>query len=559
MDGTENPSERVLARIEPRERFFEAQRRNRRATWRMGAVCAASAVLMGVPLTLVITPAICAAGLVVAAVISHLSPLPPWMFDRANRLAGVAFGALGAVLEHQHADLRALLIGVIVLIAPGAILSLALWALVLGLFRRGGVGSTLMHLGARPPNPARNKEVQLNDILDEMAIAARLPRVRAMIVEGSMANAAAIGTSIDDAHIVVTEGLLEALSREELEATIADLVASIGNGDLRIAFAIVSIFETCGLILTLINAPFEREARGALWRMARYAMSRGADGEETDALDAMLTRDMDFGGGIDTFFANAGPHQSVPGKILRLVLLPVFLTNMSIQITLWFFSGAVLGPAMALLWRARRYLADASTVQFTRDPDGLVYALAKLNEVGGGPPGGKWASHLFIVSPDHSDRTTARVIMTNPAARQLYQDDPSRQIATELRAEIDAVRRGDPEALARLQALSAQATAERNEDAGETRVGVESRSMQSFHPSMKRRIERLRRMGAHVEIAKNSAGLAKFVIALSLLLGPLMLLAAGLTLVLIAMIILLNLVILVLWIAVIHAALGFMI
>ena len=72
------------------ETFFRAQKRNRRATWRMSALGAFAAFIMGIPLTLVLTPLVYAGTLIVAEVVNHFSPLPP-EFWRSVR----AFGRLG--------------------------------------------------------------------------------------------------------------------------------------------------------------------------------------------------------------------------------------------------------------------------------------------------------------------------------------------------------------------------------------------------------------------------------------------------------------------------------
>jgi hypothetical protein len=74
-------------------------------------------------------------------------------------------------------------------------------------------------------------------------------------------------------------------------------MASIGNGDLAIAFMGASVFESGNLLLTLINAPFDREARAALWRVIGFAfgsISRTPKGPDSEALDEMLAHDSEF-------------------------------------------------------------------------------------------------------------------------------------------------------------------------------------------------------------------------------------------------------------------------
>jgi len=58
------------------ETFFAAQKRNRRATWRMSALCTFAAFVMGLPLTLVLTPLLYAIGMIVLETVNHFSPQP---------------------------------------------------------------------------------------------------------------------------------------------------------------------------------------------------------------------------------------------------------------------------------------------------------------------------------------------------------------------------------------------------------------------------------------------------------------------------------------------------
>lgn len=553
----------VPARLQPHESFFAAQKRNRRTTWRMTALCVAAAILMGIPLTLVLTPAIYGCGLLLADVINHFSPLPAWFWRDSEHLARLAVTTGNFLFEHKAADWRSLALGALVLLTPGAVFSFALWILVLKLFRRAGVGGTLLSLKTRPPDPTDTKELQFKDTVDEMAIAARLPRPQALVVEGAAVNAASIGSSPNDACLVVSQGMLRDLNREELESVIAHLIASIGDGDLAIAFTATSIFETCGLLLTLINAPFDREARTTLWRLARFAMkfarNRTSDAEEAEALEVVLTREVDAeDSGVDRFFNSTDPNRGLARRILWLVLFPIFLTNASIRITLWFFASIVLGPAIALLWRTRRYLADGAAVQFTRDPDGLAAALQKLNQLGGDVHGGEWASHLFFISPARSDRMSEAVGERTRPATSLAEMDPQAYPALAAMkfspADLDAARHGDISAMARIRAIAARSAGAESDQRSESSSGLESRSMLSFHPSIKRRLARLQRMGAHVVLADTPRRLWVFAGVLSLIIGPLALIAIGLSLLLIAVMICFNLLILVLWLAAIHAA-----
>src|SRR5260370_29707124 len=69
------------------ETFFRAEKRTRRATWRMSALCVFAAFIMGVPLTLVLTPLLYAATLLMAEIINSFSPLSPEFWQTLNGLA----------------------------------------------------------------------------------------------------------------------------------------------------------------------------------------------------------------------------------------------------------------------------------------------------------------------------------------------------------------------------------------------------------------------------------------------------------------------------------------
>jgi len=123
-------------------------------------------------------------------------------------------------------------------------------------------------------------------------------------------------------------------------------------------------------------------------------------------------------------------------------------------------------------------------------------------------------------------------------------------------ADIAAATRGDRAAIARIQA----ATRENPQlQAKRGTTGLQSQSFLSFHPPLKKRLRRLERMGAqfHPEAhARMGVGAKIFAAVLWLIIGPLLAIAAGLMLLVIAMMIGFNLVILAIWLSVIHWAFG---
>jgi Zn-dependent protease with chaperone function len=604
------------------ETFFKAQKRNRRATWRMSALSGFAAFIMGVPLTLILTPLLYAVALVVADIINSFSPLPPQFWQDAENLAKLGVRLFDYLINQRGSlDPQELAVGMALILLPGMVLVFLLWVGLLLLFRQSGVGGTLASLNAREPNQADLKELQLADVVQEMSIAAGLPAPRVMLIDSSGANAAAIGTSSQDARIVVSRRLLDDLDRDQLQALLASLIASIGNGDLRIAFDVTSVFEASGLIITLINAPFGKRSRSILLRIIRYTFRRAtADAKSMDADEVaeLLADTLDVNStDIDHFF-----NQTNPGlikKVFRVLLFPFVFTNLAVELTLWFFLNVMLGPCMALLWRTRRYLADAGAVEFTRNPDALAGALQRLSEDNTAIEGGEWASHLFVVNPkgDTSLRGIApsdqqmrkafeawRTTENTGAAMAPAEATPApaqpapgeyQQVRKQIMATAMAAATGNPRAVARMQAfaqvmnvdpslsldgmpglddillaqrgdrdamarirLLRQARQQGGRAARQGQTGLESKNFLSFHPPLNKRAKRLQRMGSHLDASTRRYGpvMMIFSAVLWLIIGPLLVVAGALMLMVIAMMIGFSVVLLTLWLTVIHWAFG---
>ena len=184
----------------PPEAFFKAQERNRRATWRMTALCVVAAFLMGIPLTLVLTPFFYVITMAVAEVVNYFSPLPPEFWQTTSDLARLGYRVAEAVINQRGVvDPGQLAFVAALILLPGIVIALTLWAGMLLLFRHGGVGGTLASLNAREPNPNDLKELQLADVVQEMAIAAGLPAPRLNVSPETSDSAAcrnALATSV---------------------------------------------------------------------------------------------------------------------------------------------------------------------------------------------------------------------------------------------------------------------------------------------------------------------------------------------------------------------------
>ncbi len=379
----------------PSTTFFDEQRRKHRDTWQLAAASTAAIVAMGLPVSLVITPLVYAALLIVANVVTLIQPIP----GLTESLAAIGT-AIGPTV-HQIGDGRldrelwgtAAALGA-ALIAPGIVVMLSIWVGLRALLRRSGVGGILLALNAREVRRDDLEEHQLANVAEEMAVAAGVPPPRLVMLDSAVANAALIGSAPGDAAIVVSRRLLDDFTRDETQAILGHLIGSMANGDLRIAFTVVSVFQTLGLITAILEAPFTKRSRATLFQLLRFTLSpmrRRATGPdvETAWISNLLTGELSPEGGSDF---------NPPWY-----LLPIAFVNIAVQITLFLFITVLVGPLIAILLRTRRYLADATAVQLTRNPDALAVALYKLDHLGGTVPGGAAAGPLFIVSGKGGD------------------------------------------------------------------------------------------------------------------------------------------------------------
>ena len=178
---------------------------------------------------------------------------------------------------------------------------------------------------ARPAT--KEEDLKLVNILDALMVTAGLPKKPDLyVVDDMQPNAFATGRNPEHAIICVTTGLLEKLDYYELEGVIAHEMSHIKNYDILLS-TVVSVFV--GFIV-MISDIF---SRAIFW-----GGSRKRDSESKGSGILMLV------------------------GLICLVLSPIFGTLMQLALS-----------------RRREFLADATAVEFTRNPDGLISALKKLD------------------------------------------------------------------------------------------------------------------------------------------------------------------------------------
>ncbi|XAS75586.1 M48 family metallopeptidase [Dermatophilaceae bacterium Sec6.4] len=187
---------------------------------------------------------------------------------------------------------------------------------------RSGSRLVLSIAGAQVADP--KKYAQLCDLVQALALGTGLPTPAVYVIEDTSPNAFATGISPAHAAVTVTTGLLAVMDREELEGVLGHELSHIKNYDTRLLLIVTTLLGMAGLAASLV------------WRSAFFMRGRGRNGQQ--------------------------------------LLLVVLAAGALLAVI-----GFVVGPIIRLaLSRRRESLADASSVELTRNPAGLIRALKTL-------------------------------------------------------------------------------------------------------------------------------------------------------------------------------------
>lgn len=195
---------------------------------------------------------------------------------------------------------------------------------------------------------------ELWHVVEDMALVGRVPMPRVFVIADESPNAFATGNNPEHSAVAVTQGLLERLNREELEGVIAHEISHIRNYDIRLQTTALAL---SAVISALVNLGFN-----SFW----WGGGRRRDNE---------------GGGDNAILMVL--------SIVVVILAPVAATL-----------------AQLALSRNREYLADASGVELTRNPQGLINALDKISQSEPMKAADPSSSSLYIANPFKSGSWT---------------------------------------------------------------------------------------------------------------------------------------------------------
>lgn len=388
------------------ESFFAAQTRHRRATWRLTALTVLALTLMGLPLAAVVSPLLLGVAALLADIANLAWPLPDIFHSGFAFVNGLVNAPSLAALPPQRLVLAALL-----LLAPGALLLLALGRGLDRIYRKRGFTSSLGFPALDAVHSDNSEERQLENVVAEMAIAAAVEPPELAICDIEEPTAGLVTGGDGGPLLVVSRDLLATLTREESEAVIGHLIGSYGNGDLKIARRTFALLAAVNSVLLVLKAPLGKQGRAVLHELvARLFHPRGGkspvESERPPLIDRLPWSNLDEGeqSGSDEDLERLSDG-GWRGTVHTLLVLPFLTAWMAYALSEVLLINLLLGPAIALLWRNRRYLADATAVQLTRDPGALATALAKLakaRDASGGKEGSalEHAAAFLVLQPE---------------------------------------------------------------------------------------------------------------------------------------------------------------
>ena len=212
----------------------------------------------------------------------------------------------------------------------------------------GGDKLVLGSSGAKEVDP--QSAPQLINVVQEMSLAAGVPMPKVYIIEDTAPNAFATGRDPQHASVAITTGLLQKLDREELQGVLGHELSHVRNFDIRFSLLVAVLVGSIALLADFF-------LRFTFW-----------GGGRRDSNDR-------GGGGLAAIMFVVA--------IILAILAPIFARLVQLAVS-----------------RQREYLADASSVELTRNPQGLERALAKI-------AGDKEVLEV-------ANRATAHLYFTNP-------------------------------------------------------------------------------------------------------------------------------------------------
>src|SRR5712672_287579 len=281
------------------------------------------------------------------------------------------FGALGLGLDfaaHDFSLVNGQLVGFPVLMVA-ALLFAGVQSLV---SYYSGASLVLLSVHARPLTADTAKHAMVLDVITEMAIAARMPPPKPYLIDDPSPNAFATGRDPAHSVICVTQGLVDQMDREEIQGVIGHEMSHVADYDIR---TMMMIAVMVGGIAMLSDFVYR-------WMFFGGFGGRRSSNNDRDNQSAMLI---------------------TLAVIILAAVAPLFSQLLAMAVS-----------------RQREYLADAASVEFTRNPRALLRALERIAETESPlRNASRGTAHMFIVNPlqgarDDNEGFLANLFSTHP-------------------------------------------------------------------------------------------------------------------------------------------------
>jgi heat shock protein HtpX len=220
--------------------------------------------------------------------------------------------------------------------APFATVGTLIWIVIAWRFHQAMIDAVT---GAH--DVTRKEEPRLYNLLENLCVSRGIPMPKLKIMDTEARNAFATGLNQRQYSITVTTGLLKALNDQEIEAVLGHELTHIRNGDVRMMVIAVIIAGVIGFFAEMFFRLFFRS-------------------------------NFSFGGGGGSRSSSSDSKKGGGGAVIA-ILIAVALIALA-----WLLSVVV----RLALSRSREYLADAGSVELTKNPDAMISALRKIESRG---------------------------------------------------------------------------------------------------------------------------------------------------------------------------------
>ena len=268
-------------------------------------------------------------------------------------LAEVLINSNGSVDYYLKAAYRDLINA-----APFATIAAALWIVIAYFFHQNMIDAV-----TGGEDVTRQQQPRLYNLLENLCISRGIPMPKLKVMDSPALNAFAAGLNQRQYSVTVTTGLLNALNDHEIEAVLGHELTHIRNGDVQLMVVAVIIAGVVGFFGELFFRMFTNLSWGGGWGSS--SSSSKSSSSDSDSKGS--------GGGA----------------------VIVVIIAIALIVIAWLLSQVV----KLALSRSREFLADAGSVELTKDPDAMISALRKIENRGELPGATSAVMELCVDNP----------------------------------------------------------------------------------------------------------------------------------------------------------------